>query len=303
MTTAALAHYLLTHVGPFTFSQLRAHASRAGLDAAIRRGEIVRLLPNRYASALHADSWHARSLAAADWAHGAIAGDAALAFADLGDAPARVDVVVPTGRHKRGPSWVRVHATQDVAATWRAFGRRVVVPPIAVVQAYSWAANHDRAERVFAACRRGAKPDQIVEAAQATSNVAQRRYLMRLLRAASEGAESYLEMKADRVLRGPVLSQCLRQHWVRVGDRRFKLDAFHEASATALEFDGEGYHSGIAQVAADRERDSILASVGILTLRFGYARVLDDAEGCRALAEATIRSRRHERPAGSATSQ
>ncbi len=115
---------------------------------------------------------------------------------------------------------------------------------------------------------------------------------MKCLKAAAEGSESFLEMEAgNRVLRGPVLRDCVRQHDVRVDGRLFRIDAFHAASATALEFDGEGFHSDQSQVRADRERDGILASIGIQTVRFGYRAVMDDASGCRARAEAVVRAR------------
>ncbi|WP_234996408.1 hypothetical protein [Demequina sp. NBRC 110054] len=115
---------------------------------------------------------------------------------------------------------------------------------------------------------------------------------MRCLRAAEEGSESFLEMDAARrVLRGPLLERCVRQHDVRVEGRRFRIDAFHAESATALEFDGEAFHTAPTQVANDRDRDGLLGTIGIQTVRFGYAAVRDHPDVCRARAEATIRSR------------
>lgn len=291
MSLPDLQDHLLTHLGPFTYAELTARASRDGIAGAVRRGEIVRVLPNRYASAVHASSWHVRALAAADWAGGAIAGEAALALAGLHDPPRILDIAIPQGVHKRGPAWARLRTLRDQPANWIAFGRRVVVPPWAVVQAFSWAEPARRAERVFEPCRRGVKPAAVRAAAVEMPRVGGRRQLLACLDAASCGAESYLEMRAARILRGPLLGACVRQHVVNVDGQRFRVDAFHAASASALEFDGEGFHGSADRRRRDRERDALLASVGIMTLRFGFAEVRDDPKRCRRLAEKAIATR------------
>ncbi|WP_084074677.1 DUF559 domain-containing protein [Demequina sp. NBRC 110052] len=112
-----------------------------------------------------------------------------------------------------------------------------------------------------------------------------------MARAARDGVESFLELRGGSILRGPVLSQCVRQHRLCVGERTFRVDAFHVPSAVAIEFDGEAFHGSSEQRRRDRERDVILASAGVQTLRFGYAEVRDDARHCRELAEATVRAR------------
>ncbi len=47
--------------------------------------------------------------------------------------------------------------------------------------------------------------------------------------------------------------------------------------------------TGLCRV--DRERDALLASAGIMTLRFGFAEVSDDPRRCRRLAEKAIAAR------------
>lgn len=291
MSIANLKRHMLTHLGPFTRRELLSHASSTAVNRAIARGEIVRILPNRYAAAVHADSWLVRTLAVSDWTRGTVGGDAALRLAGLAEEPRIVDVTVPPGEHRRGPHWVRIHSTSARVDTWTAHGRPVSLPALAVVQAFSWADARERSERVFGPCRRGANKKLILEAAAGLSRIPDRRLLVRCLAAAQQGAESYLEMHAARVLAGPLLGACVRQHRVRVEGEAFRLDAFHVRSATAFEFDGEEFHSRPAEVREDRRRDALLASIGIQTVRFAYRDVMGDLGRCRAVAESTVRRR------------
>jgi very-short-patch-repair endonuclease len=76
-----------------------------------------------------------------------------------------------------------------------------------------------------------------------------------------------------------------------VGDgRRILLDACPEARVD-VELDGAAFHGSRAAREKDLRRDSALAVLGWVVLRFSYARLVSDPEGCRQEIEAVVRLR------------
>ena len=67
MTVAEALHELRTDPRPFATGEVLAMASRHGLENAVRRREIIRILPGLYSAALHSDSWLVLARAALQW--------------------------------------------------------------------------------------------------------------------------------------------------------------------------------------------------------------------------------------------
>ncbi|MFW2512607.1 endonuclease domain-containing protein [Demequina sp. SO4-13] len=279
----------------FSLAQLTQSASRGGVDAAVQRGSIVRVMPDRYAAALHADSWAVRSHAAAMWgpAGCALTGTGVLFDARLLPAPPdRVQLLVPHWRHRPSPSWVLVTSSTyrpPLLAT-RSDGATVVDPALALIHAYGRAPEREQAELLYGLTRSGAvDPDAVRAHLERLPRVRGRASLLRRCELAVNGVESYLEERgAEQVLVGAGFESIVRQHRVRVREGRFRLDAYDPQTRTAFEFDGAEAHDGSASRLRDIRRDAALTAAGIVTVRFGYADVTERPEWCREIALATL---------------
>ena len=242
-----LREQVLPRARPFTYAALCAVASRHGVGRAIQRGEIVRVLPDLYASAVHADSWAVRARAAIAWA---------------------------------GPQ------TYAVPFGWWQGDVPAAMPEYAVVQAYGRASPDARAEIVYSAFRsRAVSAASIGRALARMPRVRARAGLEARVAYAADGVESYLEERGLRhVLTGASFQHLLRQHRVFVEGKRFRVDVYDPETSTAFELDGAGAHASFEQRRADVERDALLAGVGIQTVRFTYRDVIDRPKWCRGVA-------------------
>jgi very-short-patch-repair endonuclease len=123
--------------------------------------------------------------------------------------------------------------------------------------------------------------------------------LIALIDLLAAGCESELEIWGYlHVFDIPALRHGVRQKWIAVGARRYRLDLAYETEQVAVELDGERYHSSRDKREQDRRRDSALAAVGWLTLRFSHERLHWDVEGCRRETLETLAARRAWRPSG-----
>ncbi|WP_062381144.1 endonuclease domain-containing protein [Demequina pelophila] len=288
---AALPHRL----DPWTRTELLAIATRTAIDGEIASGRLVRLLPDRYVSGIHAESWETRARTATSWAGptSMLAGLSALALWDGADRVPPITVAAPWEQRLRGPRWVQVRRFVRLPAMRERGALRAMEPAAAVVVAHSLLPPGSRAEAVYRPIRRRlVTAEQIAYEAERMAKVRGRRELLRRLEHADLGAESFLEEEGGaHVLQGPLLGSVVRQHRVVVEGYPYRLDAFDPASLTALEFDG-GSHDDPEQRRADSMRDARLASVGIQTLRFTFEDTTGRPEWCRRIAEATVARRR-----------
>jgi len=111
----------------------------------------------------------------------------------------------------------------------------------------------------------------LAKAAAAVPRIKGRRHLMTVLAAIAAGSESDLETHALlHVFNTAKFAHVLRQHWVKVGDNRFRLDMYDPLSMTAVELDGSD-HGRPQQRQRDITRDAKLLTIGIATLRFSNA--------------------------------
>lgn len=297
MTMRGLRARLLPQARPFTYADLCAAASRHGIDGAIRRGEIVRVLPGFYASAVHADSWAVRARAAIAWAgpRALIGGTSALfAWEVIEAAPSTVHLVLPHGAHRRPPRWLQVSTVTYSVPSRRWQGDMpVALAEFAVAQAYGRARTDQRAELVYQAFRsRAVSAESMARALQMMPRVRARASLVARVTYAADGVESFLEERGLRhVFTGPPFRHWLRQHRVRAGGRGFRLDLYDPDTSTAFELDGAAAHGTLENRQADVERDALLAGVGILTVRFTYRDVFDRPEWCREVALRVVAER------------
>jgi hypothetical protein len=287
---AELRQHLLPLARPYTYAELCAAASRHGVDQAIRRREITRVLPGVYASSIHAESWSVRARAAILWGgpRALLAGASALCAWNLSESvPETAHLLLPHGAHRRPPQWLKVATvTYDVPFAWWQGDVPAALPEFAVAQAYGRAKPHERAEIVYRAFRSGAvTAESMASALQRMPRVRARASLAARVAYAADGVESFLEERGLRqVFTGAPFRHLLRQHRVVVDHRRFRLDLFDPLTLTCFELDGEATHGTVVGRQGDVARDALLAGVGILTVRFTYRDVVERPGWCRDLA-------------------
>jgi hypothetical protein len=125
-------------------------------------------------------------------------------------------------------------------------------------------------------------------------NHAGRTQLTRLLDLIAGGCESELEIWGVlKVLPGPPdLPAPIQQYPIRLpSGRRVKADAAYAEAKVIVELDGAAFHGSRAARERDLRRDSALAALGWVVLRFSYARLVADPEGCRSEILAVVRGR------------
>ena len=84
----------------------------------------------------------------------------------------------------------------------------------------------------------------------------------------------------------------VQQRPIVVGGEVFFLDAAYEEVMLAVELDGAAWHGSRPQRERDIRRDSLVATVGWQTLRYGFTRMHDEPDACRRDILATYHARR-----------
>ncbi len=292
-----LTAQLARDAAPRTYAALTARASRSTVDRAVAGGKLVRLLPNQYCLAEHAESWTMRARAAARWAGpgAAVAGLAAMAVFGYTPCPiSEIDLVVPWGQSQRkSPDWLKVRRLTVPARTavWSP-RTAVLLPSFALALAYASIPESQRASFVHGAVRAGlVDASSLLDALNALPRVTGRAELLRRVGHIGKGAESYLEERGmARVFRGGAFADLTYQHRLRVRGNAYRLDAVHLPTRTIFELDGGG-HGEPDQRQKDVTRDGILATMGYLTTRFTFEDVTKRADWCRELAREVIELR------------
>ncbi|GGR95181.1 hypothetical protein GCM10010169_44690 [Micromonospora fulviviridis] len=85
----------------------------------------------------------------------------------------------------------------------------------------------------------------------------------------------------EHVFTGPAMPAFRRQVRVRVGRRTMYLDLFAERERVNIELDGATTHGDPRQREIDLRRDALLATVGILVVRFTHRRLVHDTDEVR----------------------
>jgi very-short-patch-repair endonuclease len=268
--------------------ELLAQISRRTVCSWVAAGTLVRLGPGVLALPDRAASWRIR-IAAAVHGRAAVASHAtALALWELvAHPPGAVHITVEAGRSGRGTAGVIVHrAVGAYEDRRRVDGLSVSSIERAVVDTWARPASVEcgaiRAAAITAVRRRLTSPRELRLELTRVPRLAGRAQLSQLVDLLADGCQSELEIWGClQVLRAPGMPSFVQQRRVVVGSEIFVLDAACEESKLAVEMDGAAWHGSRTQRQADIRRDSLLATVGWQTLRFGYARMTGEPDACR----------------------
>lgn len=270
-------------------------------------GDLVHLHPGVVVLADRLDDPAVKARAATLWARGPLSHFSALAAWCVVPGPiSPIHVTVPADRFPRGSSGVIAHRTTLPLPVTRIDDIPVVHLTRSLVDAWSWAhsprrnhaATHDQAgarQAVIESVRsRGVSIAALRDESSRLRIHGGRAELRRLLDLLAGGCESELEIwGVTRVLPGPPrLPAYVQQHPVRLPDGRWiRHDAAYVEALVAVELDGAAFHGSRAARERDLRRDSALAALGWVVLRFSYARLVSDPDGCRREIEAVVRHR------------
>lgn len=272
-------------------------SSSSSVTRWLLRGDLVLLQPGIVALAERSAEWAVRAEAAALFARGPLSHLSALAATGLAPQPAGpVHVTVTPDRCPRGGTAMVAHRSTRRLVTIRSGRLEAIAPERSVVDAWAWAHSPARNRRTAAeqpivrrALIEGVRAREFRVSAVRQESARRgmhpgRRELVALLDLVAGGCESELEIWGVlSLLPGPPdVPAYVQQHRVRLADgRRTRLDAAYVQAKVAVELDGAAFHGSRSARERDIRRDSALAAEGWVVLRFSYARLIEDPEGCR----------------------
>lgn len=265
------------------------------LRAAVRSGDLIRLLPDVYVATEHSAALSTRAHAVTTWLpQGYVAGSAAAAMWELCTWTGGTMIVrAPYGTKRVPVAWLRMRRELEAGQTINRCGTTLATPSNAVATAFDERDIGAAREALFRAVQTSAANlDDIASRAAGMPRLRHRRALLAALESAADGAESHAEATALRkIFVGREFEGLMPQHWLIARGQRVRLDLYHPASRTAIEIDGMAFHGAVDRRVADMRRDARLASVGVMTLRFPARDVLTNGRWCRAVAAEAIASR------------
>ncbi|WP_328347616.1 endonuclease domain-containing protein [Micromonospora sp. NBC_00421] len=171
----------------------------------------------------------------------------------------------------------------------------------ALVDAWPLLSPEDRPAPVIRAVNdRLTTPARIGSALTAVPRLSGRAQLRTLLDRLVAGCRSPLEIWGhDHVFTGPGMPAFRRQARVVVGRRTMYLDVYAERERVDFELDGATTHGDPHQREIDLRRDALLATVGILVVRFARHRLVHEPDAVRHEVCAILATRRDAADAGS----
>lgn len=259
-------------------------------------GLVVEALPHIYVSHRNIELMTTRITAASRWivGRGVLSGVASCVVHGLKAYSSEAITVLSDGTKLRAaPDWLRLRRLSFEVPSLIHSGHPVATLPHALVQAW-WDEGPDIGKGLIieATRKRPHVTRQVRDASTNYSRLPQRKQLLAFLGALGGGIESYLEHLADTtILNVPDLRGLRKQVRVSAGNRQFRVDAFDDKNKIAIEFDGAEFHSNDSARRRDLERDAILSSLGIITLRFTYEDVTQRPHWCRQVIRSTITNR------------
>ncbi len=286
--------------GWITRSELLRSVSRQTVDAWVTGGKLFRLQPGVFALPSAAVHWRTRIAAALAVRDGGVASHVtALALWDLVEHPSGpVHLTVDLNQSWRGTTGVAVHRSAGVDEERRRVdGLSVTSVERSLVDSWGRPAplrRQDLRGSVISAVRRRlCHPRELRFELTRRPRLAGRAELARLVELLAQGCQSELEIWGClQVLRGPGMPAFVQQRRVVVDGEVFFLDAAYDEVKLAIEMDGAAWHGSRQQRERDIRRDSLLATVGWQTLRFGYRRMTTAPDACRRDVRAAYAARR-----------
>lgn len=279
--------------GLATTPQLLAVTGWGAVNWARRSGHIVRVLPGVFASRALIWDDERRIRAALHWAAVAVAprpstalatGPSALTLCGLPTPPGQVvHLEVPAGSGLRSRRGVVVHRPVVAGEPDSGRGPARVSAVRAIVTSWSVLHGADRRAPVFAATRGGRVDAAAIREEQARHpRMRQRAEFLILLDLVEDGCESELEfLGRTGPFAGTEFDRIDWQHWVVVRGRRLRVDGYDPKTRTAIELDGDTFHSTREQRRDDALRTRLLAEAGIRVIRFHYDDIVRHPDQCR----------------------
>jgi very-short-patch-repair endonuclease len=272
------------------------------LEQACRSGELVRVLPEVFVAAhlVNARPGTAtfsrldpalRHRAALAWVDGAGALSHLSALDVWGLRPQAVSDSV----HLSAPGNVSLRTLPGVVVHRRR-GFRIEPPHVVVRRGLtvtrleqaivdSWPAlppAERRAPVIRAVNDRLTTPERLAVALGTVPKLTDRAAFRTLLTRLADGCRSPLEIWGhEHVFTGPGMPAFRRQVPIRLGRRTIYLDMLAERERVDIELDGATTHGDPRQREIDLRRDALLATVGILVVRFAHRRLVHEADEVR----------------------
>ncbi|NJP34410.1 DUF559 domain-containing protein [Micromonospora thermarum] len=136
-------------------------------------------------------------------------------------------------------------------------------------------------------------PDRLRAALAPVPRLPGRTALRTLLTRLADGCRSPLEIWGhEHVFVGPGMPEFHRQFRLRLDRRTVYLDLYAERERVDIELDGATAHGNPRQREIDLRRDALLATAGILTVRFSHRRLVHEPDEVRRETLAILASRR-----------
>jgi len=242
--------------------------TKQGLNRRVKRGELVRVLPRVYRSAVVAPSPLQAALAAVSWAGpSAVASHATAAHVwRLGDCDDRsLHVWVPPDRAPSSKLVVVHRGVVDASDRRLRDGIPVTAPARTVVDLASMLDDETLEAVMESALHRGLTTSQslwrCLDRVGGTGRAGVSRLRHHLDDRGERALESRLEVKVWRLLRSAGLRP-VRQHEIRCGTRRYRVDFAWPKQKVAVEAEGFAAHGGRTAFTRDRRRAADLAAAG-----------------------------------------
>ncbi|MEV0395364.1 DUF559 domain-containing protein [Polymorphospora rubra] len=209
-----------------------------------------------------------------------------------------VHVCVPKNSGLRDRPGLVVHHRRQVAVVARR-GLPVTGLERSLVDAWPLIPPAERVAPVIRAVNeRRTTPQRIGVALAAAPKLTGRAELGVLLDRLAIGCRSVLEIWGhDNVFSGPGMPPFERQARIKVGERTIYLDVYAERERLDIELDGAASHGDSGQREIDLRRDALLATVGIMVVRFSHRRLLTQSDQVRREVLAILANRRAGRSA------
>ncbi|TDC41419.1 DUF559 domain-containing protein [Micromonospora sp. KC213] len=153
-----------------------------------------------------------------------------------------------------------------------------------------------RAPVIRAVNDRRTTPERLATALDGAPKLDDRAALRTLLTRLAEGCRSPLEIWGhEQVFTGPGMPAFRRQVRMSVGRRTMYLDMFAERERVNIELDGATTHGDPRQREIDLRRDALLATIGILVVRFAHRRLVHETDDVRRETLTILATRRADR--------
>jgi very-short-patch-repair endonuclease len=197
----------------------------------------------------------------------------------------RVHLTVPGGSHPTYSAGIQLHrrARFRLEAPFAVDrnGLKVVRLEQAVIESWSLLPKlARRAPAIVAVRERRTTPRRLLHVLDEQPRTFGAREQRRLFELLDAGNHSELEIWGHaNVFADKRLPRSVSQHRVQLGGRVMYLDRAFLPEMTAVELDGAAYHGSPGQRERDLRRDTTLARLGWLTVRFSHPRLHADPGG------------------------